>query len=101
MRCAFAVVGFLAGVLVSIPCRAVELQTGELLDRWQQANGLCRGGSGEETMAWCTVRDGIGDVLSIRGWCYGKQGQAGFEMQWHPCGPDSNRPEPDLLDEAE
>jgi len=65
-----------------------------VIARWQEANGSCRGGSGDqpETWAWCAVRDGLDQVLGTRGWCYGKKDQAGFEMVWHRCGPDSNPP---------
>ena len=76
------------------PSFAAQLSTHNLLDRWQEANGYCRGGSGEETMLWCNVRDGLDEILSTRGWCYAKIGQAGYQMRWHLCGPDSNQPEP-------
>jgi hypothetical protein len=69
---------------------AALLSTDKLIERWQEANGYCRGGSGEETMSWCAVRDGFDAILLIRGWCYGKVGEAGYQMRWHPCGPDSN-----------
>ena len=66
----------------------------DVIARWQEANGFCRGGSGDqaETWAWCAVRDSLDQVLGTRGWCYGKKEQAGFEMTWHKCGPDSNPP---------
>lgn len=94
MRTALAAVGLLIIALAQKPSHAAGISTNELLDLWLQANGLCRGGAGEETMAWCEVRDGYDEVLDIRGWCYGKQGQAGFEMRWHQCGVGSNRPDP-------
>src|SRR5215216_1450096 len=93
-------------VTVAVACSvasatAALLSTDKLLDRWHEANGYCRGGSGEETIWWCTVRDGLDEILSTRGWCYGKTGQAGYQMQWHKCGPDSNIPAPPMPEQGE
>ena len=77
----------------STSATAGEPSSNDVLGRWHEANSLCRGGAGKETMAWCAVRDGLGYVLHIRNLCYGKQNQAGFEMQWHRCGRDSIREE--------
>ena len=30
------------------------------------------------------------NVLSAMGYCYGRRGQAGYQMQWHKCIGDSN-----------
>jgi len=64
----------------------------EILSRQSEANGFCRGGAGEETDAWCTIRDGLTDILVSRGWCYGKQGEIGADMKWQRCGPSSLPP---------
>jgi hypothetical protein len=83
----------LAGVALGMPTMAGAPSTNDVLKKWEDANTHCRGGAGKETMAWCAIRDGLGYVLDFRNLCYGKQGQAGFEMQWHRCGRDSIRPE--------
>ena len=47
----------------------------------------CRGGSGDDPETWqaCGARDYIYWLLGTQGLCYGKEGQAGFEMRWHLC----------------
>ena len=66
----------------------------DVIARWREANGFCRGWSGDEneTWAWCNVRDALDAVLGTRGWCYGKPTQTGPEMDWQKCGPDTNPP---------
>jgi hypothetical protein len=95
------VVAFALALYPATQSMAALLSTDELLDHWIEANGYCRGGSGDETMQWCAVRDGLTDVLIVRGWCYGKSGEAGYQMRWHKCGPDSNRPAPPMPEEDE
>lgn len=70
---------------------AQRLGAEELIARWQEANGFCRGYSGDdpETWAWCKIRDGIDEVLTVRGYCYGKQGQPASDMLWHACAAGS------------
>jgi hypothetical protein len=79
--------------LMALPATASnELPNSEaMVSRWQEANGFCRGRSGDdpETWAWCSIRDGIDQVLTVRGFCYGKDGQPSVDMQWHACGPGS------------
>lgn len=60
---------------------------------WTQANGQCRGGSGDDpkTHDACDEREAYSKRLSQLGWCYGKRGQAGYQLQWHRCGPGSIR----------
>jgi hypothetical protein len=97
MRRALAIAGLVTSALAAVPGHAAKPSTEELLESWHQANGLCRGGSGDEPMAWCAVRDGIDEVLSIRGWCYGKQGQAGFESQLQSSGTGGGGSRLDLV----
>jgi hypothetical protein len=92
-RCLARGVFVVAVILSFSPLYAEQPPTEELLRRWHESNSFCRGGNGDETLAWCIVRDGYGDVLSIRNWCYGKEGETGYQMRWHECGPDSNKPE--------
>lgn len=58
-----------------------------ILDQWQTENGNCRGGSGDSDETWkaCGRRDDIGKKLEAIGWCYGRPGEAGYQMDWHRC----------------
>lgn len=66
-----------------------------LISQWQGENGSCRGGSGDspQTMVACERREAIGTKLQTVGWCYGRDGEYGYQMQWHACVTNSNRPE--------
>jgi len=33
----------------------------------------------------CGARDYVSYLLPERGYCYGQEDQAGFEMEWHAC----------------
>jgi hypothetical protein len=85
---------FLGIAAAAAPAAAREdVTTSSLVKRWYEANGFCRGGSGDnpETLAWCEARDGLEAVLRARGMCFGKAGQASYQMKWHKCGKDSIR----------
>ena len=62
-----------------------------LLELWRQKNDKCRRGEGDDiqTQIACDAREGYDKQLDALGWCYGKKGQADYQMEWHPCGPDS------------
>jgi hypothetical protein len=64
----------------------------DLLSVERDLNSLCRGGSGnqETAMKICDLRDRVDQILSTLGYCYGTQGQAGNQMQWHKCTKGSN-----------
>ncbi|WP_223426889.1 hypothetical protein [Tateyamaria pelophila] len=59
----------------------------EVLQSWHFANSKCRGSSGDNptTMMWCDVRSGIGDILRVQNFCYGRENEAGYQMEWHRC----------------
>ncbi|TAV92049.1 hypothetical protein [Rhizobium leguminosarum] len=65
-----------------------------LIAQWSEENGSCRGNSGDDPETWkaCERREAIGAKLDKIGWCYGRKGDAGYQHQWHICGPDSDRP---------
>jgi hypothetical protein len=65
----------------------------EFIQDYQEYNGRCRGGSGNEVATWhaCGARDYVGYLLSSLGWCYGEAEQSGDEMRWHPCHDGSDR----------
>lgn len=64
-----------------------------MLARWQDQNGKCRGGSGDDSETWkaCEARDYTELALRAAGWCYGREGEYGYQMNWHRCGPVSIR----------
>ncbi|RFB96572.1 hypothetical protein B5K08_09425 [Rhizobium leguminosarum bv. trifolii] len=65
-----------------------------LIAQWGEENGSCRGNSGDDPETWkaCERRKAIGAKLDKIGWCYGREGEAGYQHQWHVCGQDSDRP---------
>ena len=81
--------GLLTAILLAtgLPAQAQDAETQALLADEAILNGRCRGGSGDDTDTWqaCGARDYVGWLLSERGYCYGKDGQSGAEMEWHPC----------------
>lgn len=64
-----------------------------ILRHWHDENGVCRGGSGDapETLDACERRNVIGQSLTALGWCHGRQGEAGYQHEWHRCGATSLR----------
>ncbi|THK36773.1 hypothetical protein EHS39_17695 [Ensifer sp. MPMI2T] len=59
-----------------------------IIAQWQDQNGECRGGAGnsDETLRACDRREAIGAKLEAVGWCYGREGEYGYQMAWHVCG---------------
>lgn len=67
-----------------------------LISQWHEANSKCRGGSGDDeaTIAACDERDGaLKDRLRDANICYGREGEAGYQMVMHRCGATSLRSE--------
>lgn len=60
---------------------------------WHEANGQCRGGSGDDpkTDLACDEREAYSKRLNQLGWCYGKEGEAGYQHKWHRCTRNSVR----------
>lgn len=60
---------------------------------YEDLNDQCRGGPGDDpaTITACEHREALGLRLDTRGLCKGKDGEAGYQMQWHHCGPSSLR----------
>ena len=58
-----------------------------LITQWQTLNSLCRGGSGDlpQTQVACDRRETLGRSLQAVGWCYGREGENGYQMGWHAC----------------
>jgi hypothetical protein len=63
-------------------------QPDRIIAQWQKQNSDCRGGPGdsEETMRACERREAVGEKLEAVGWCYGREGEYGYQMNWHVCG---------------
>ena len=66
-----------------------ETQTGpdRLIAQWREQNGLCRGLHGDDPRMQpaCDERQRIGRALDAQGWCYGREDQMAYEMDWHEC----------------
>jgi hypothetical protein len=60
---------------------------GQLIRQWEAANENCRGGAGDDpqTMKACSSRDALSRQLEAAKWCYGKNGQSGYQYKWHRC----------------
>jgi len=65
----------------------------EIIAATHKANDLCRGGPGNKLETWgeCEKRDLYSDVLSRRGYCYGRLGEASYQQRWHRCDLGSNK----------
>lgn len=63
----------------------------KIIRQWEVANENCRGGSGDDpqTDKACRSRDALSRQLEAAKWCYGKQGQSGYQYKWHRCGKGS------------
>lgn len=59
----------------------------DLISIFYGLEDMCRGGPGDsqQTADACVVRDKVSLALKKINYCLGKEGQAGFEMGWHPC----------------
>jgi len=62
-----------------------------LLAQARELNRRCRGTEGATNPAVCEQRDAKFDELNNVGWCYGKEGEFGYQQEWHMCGPTSIR----------
>jgi hypothetical protein len=69
------------------PVAANTWSDATLLQREAVENEGCRGGPGNDNKTWehCGARDILDEQLKDRGWCYGKPGQYGSQMEWHRC----------------
>lgn len=89
-----------AGVILSETSKVIQTdkdvsQPVRLISQWTDQNGACRGGSGDlpETNEACERREVIGDKLKAAGWCYGREGEYGYQMRWHACDSTSYKQE--------
>ncbi|WP_262568854.1 hypothetical protein [Agrobacterium tumefaciens] len=89
-----------AGVILSETSKVIQTdkdvsQPVRLIAQWAEQNAVCRGGSGDlpETNVACERREAIGDKLEAVGWCYGREGEYGYQMRWHACEATSYKQE--------
>ncbi|NSZ00935.1 hypothetical protein G6M70_12800 [Agrobacterium tumefaciens] len=89
-----------AGVILSETGKVVQTDKGvsqpvRLISQWAEQNSACRGGSGDlpETNVACERREAISDKLQTVGWCYGREGEYGYQMRWHVCEATSYKQE--------
>lgn len=71
---------------VSVIDRGVS-RPSRLITQWHEQNTACRGGRGDsaETARACGRRDALDSKLAAVGWCYGREGDYGYQMEWHQC----------------
>lgn len=82
-------------VVITAPAEAGPKDSPKgLIAKWHDANGRCRGGSGNDdrTYAACEEREGFSKALGILGWCYGRPEQYGYQMKWERCTALTNPP---------
>lgn len=94
MRTVFVVAAFWLAFGSPAHSATIEQDIAEV----ERLNDLCRGGSGDNpaTARYCKKRDAAYSALTKRGWCFGHDGQAGYERQWEECQmpPSAKTPEP-------
>lgn len=75
----------------SAPTAALPAHISELLSREGEMNRRCRGTEGATSPTVCDQRNELGRQLNAQGWCYGRDGEFGYQNEWHVCGPTSVR----------
>lgn len=58
-----------------------------IIKQVDKLNNQCRGDSGDNpaTIKVCDKRDKLINDLKAKGWCYGHEGQAGYQRKWEKC----------------
>ena len=91
----FALAAAAAAALIAPASASAELSKADqkdLISVFQDVNAVCRGYRNPSTETACQAREKVGRILGRNGLCFGKRGQAGYQMSWHRCGKDSVRP---------
>lgn len=60
----------------------------DLIDLAVEIDAICRGSSSSDrhlVETVCCIRSKFDVALNRMGYCYGKDGQVGSEMEWHKC----------------
>lgn len=65
-----------------------------LIMKYGDVDSLCCGLSGDDprSRAACHQRGEVADQLAALGFCHGREGEYAYQMRWHVCQADSNRP---------
>ncbi|WP_245294875.1 hypothetical protein [Rhizobium rhizosphaerae] len=67
-----------------------------VINQWHVENSKCRGSTNADspkTQQACKRREEVGAMLDRIGWCYGHKEEYGYQMRWHVCDANSNRPQ--------
>lgn len=81
-----------SGMPISVRQEGNQQTVKRLLEEARSLNRRCRGAEGANPSSTvCGDRDAKFDELGDLGWCYGKEGEAGYQHEWHVCGPTSLR----------
>ncbi|MEB3043786.1 hypothetical protein [Rhizobium mulingense] len=65
-----------------------------LIHQWTGLDDFCRTSvdrEGAETLRACKRRDELGPLLNRVDWCYGHEGEAGINWEWHKCDATSRQ----------
>ena len=83
----------LSTVLLPIAAAAQAPVVRTLIEQARAVDAQCRGGDpgDPKTAAACKKRKSDAARLNRLGWCYGKRGQIGADMDWHRCTRSSYR----------
>jgi hypothetical protein len=83
----------LPAVLLPIAAAAQAPAVRTLIEQTRAVDAQCRSGDpgDPKTAAACKRRQGDAARLNRLGWCYGKRGQIGADMDWHRCTRSSYR----------
>jgi hypothetical protein len=67
--------------------RQTSPQQPPLVVEWAKQNELCRGGTPDNpaTGDACKQREIFASQLRRDGWCFGRNGELGYQMAWHVC----------------
>jgi hypothetical protein len=82
-------------LLLAVPCVALAASpvsaddtVRDLMSLQRDLDNACRGGTPDDNGnldRLCTIRDRLSKAINRLGYCYGKRGQYGYQMQWHKC----------------
>ena len=79
----------MAGATFAEEVSAFEISLFQDYDRY---NTICRGTPDDGNLYWqaCGARDYVAWLLGEFDWCYGKESDFGYQMEWHRCAEGSN-----------
>lgn len=83
----------LSGVASAQTSMPAAISTDALLRTRAAENEACRGGAEDDpvTDRACERREAASKRLRAVGFCYGREGEAGYQTDWHRCGPGFER----------